>query len=70
MLKRNDDSKWAKYSDRMTSTMKMLGVLNRYVDSDFQDFDRVKNFEDDEYREKLKKLRSFSRDYLNLVIKG
>ena len=54
----------------MTSTMKMLGVLNRYVDSDFQDFDRVKNFEDDEYREKLKKLRSFSRDYLNLVIKG
>lgn len=70
VLKRNDDSKWAKYSDRMTSTMKMLGVLNRYVDSDFQDFDRVKNFEDDEYREKLKKLRSFSRDYLNLVIKG
>ena len=70
VLKRNDGSRWAKYSDRMTSTMKMLGVLDRYIDSDFKDFDGVKSFEDNEYREKLEKLRRLSQDYLNLVING
>ena len=34
VLDRSDTSKWAKYSDRMTSTLKMFGLYDRYVYAD------------------------------------
>ncbi len=34
VLKREDGGHWAKYADRMTSTLKMLGLENRYIGSE------------------------------------
>jgi hypothetical protein len=44
VLQRNDNSKWAIYSDRLTSTLTMFGVECQYIDPDFRDFDLIRHF--------------------------
>lgn len=45
VLDRTDKSKWAKYSDRMISTLKMFGLSNRYICNEADiDLDEVIEF--------------------------
>ena len=69
VLSRNDGSKWAKYSDRMTSTLKMLGMTDRYVDSDFRNFNQALVMDYSEYESILNKKREESLQYIDEILK-
>ena len=64
VLKRQDKGHWAKYSDRMTSTLKMLGLENRYIESSFAISNEWKNLDYREVNKILIKKRKISLEYL------
>lgn len=65
VLKREDKGHWAKYSDRMTSTLKMFGLENRYIGSDSVILDEWKTLDYSEVNKKLLEKRKESLKYLN-----
>lgn len=64
VLKREDGSHWAKYSDRMTSMLSMLGLEDRYIDSKAIIPDRFKYLDYGQINKKVEMKRSESFFYL------
>lgn len=68
VLEREDKNHWAKYSDRMTSTLDMFGLKDRYVDSSFTDFGRMRNLDYSFLEDKLEEKRRKSLEYLKKAL--
>ena len=69
VLDRTDKSKWAKYSDRMTSTLKMFGLSNRYICNQ-KDIDVDEVIEFDNVNKIIDEKRKDSMNYLVSALKG
>lgn len=68
VLNRTDSSNWAKYSDRMTSTLKMFGLSDRYIFADRMNANDLAKIDYDIVNQKINLKRKESRDYLNEII--
>lgn len=69
VLKREDAGHWAKYSDRMTSTLDMLGLRDRYVDSSTAIQRSICELDYSEINKILKRKREESLEYLGSSIR-
>lgn len=65
VLTRNDGQHWAKYSDRMTAQLDMLGIIERYHDSDRVLPDSFRNLDYTNISKKIEELRGQSVEYLH-----
>lgn len=70
VLDRKDNGHWAKYSDRMTSTLKMLGMENRYVSDEFRRLGQLKELDYTRYEAFIEEKRTASLQYLRSVLEG
>ena len=70
VLKREDGGHWAKYSDRMTSTLSMLGLEERYIDSNAIIPDKFNYLDYTTINDKLKIKRDESFSYLKNSLEG
>ena len=64
VLEREDKGHWAKYSDRMTSTLEKLDLQKHYVNSSFRDFQIAKEIDYAAINDKLEELKKLSLQYL------
>lgn len=64
VLDRTDASKWAKYSDRMTSTLEMFGLLDRYILADKKNTTELDTIDYQIVNKKIQTKRQESLDYL------
>lgn len=67
VLKRHDGSNWSRYSDRMTSTLDMFGLEERYIDDSFRDLEQLKKLDYEKYETTINKARKHSLDYINKI---
>ncbi len=70
VLTREDGLHWSKYSDRMTAQLDMLGIPERYHDSNLPMPDSFKNLNYSSISEKIACLRDKSLIYLQNAISG
>lgn len=70
VLKRNDGSNWSKYSDRMTSTLEMFNLTERYVDDSLTDIKWLKNLDYSKYEMYINERRISSLKYLDEILGG
>lgn len=70
VLKREDGSNWAKYSDRMTSTLEMFGLIDRYIDENSHDLSSYKYINYDNHENIISSKRLASLDYIDEVLNG
>ena len=70
VLDRTDASKWAKYSDRMTSTLDMFGLANRYIFANKMNAGDLAKIDYDIVNQKISLKRKESRDYLNEIVES
>lgn len=70
VLKRTDGSNWAKYSDRMTSTLEMFGLSERYIEDTAEDLSIYKNLDYNSYEEIISSKRLYSLDYIDSILDG
>lgn len=64
VLEREDKGHWAKYSDRMTSTLKMLGLEERYINHNSNIPDSFKQIDYNKVGSILQQKREESLEYL------
>ena len=64
VLERDDQNHWGKYSERMTSTLEMLGLEERYVNYSFHDFQSMKYLDYSSLDDILEEKRQYSLEYL------
>lgn len=70
VLERSDGTNWSKYSDRMTSTLEMFNLLERYVKADFRDIKIVKTLDYSVCEDIIQRKRKQSLDYINGILKN
>ncbi len=68
VLEREDGGHWAKYSDRMTSTLKMLGLEERYLSSRSTIPNRFKELDYSGIRQTIQQKRKESMEYLKYAL--
>lgn len=70
VLERSDGTNWSKYSDRMTSTLEMFNLLDRYVNADFRDIRAVKTMDYSACEAIIQSKREQSLDYINGILRN
>ncbi len=68
VLDRTDASKWAKYSDRMTSTLEMFGLTDRYLFANKTSTTELNTINYQIVNEKIQEKRRESLDYLCEIV--
>ena len=68
VLNRTDASNWAKYSDRMTSTLNMFGLADRYILANKMKVDNLAKIDYNLINKKICAKRNESRIYLNEIV--
>ena len=68
VLERRDGSKWAKQSDRMVSTLEMLGLADRYVNPEKIDMSKYLTLDYTKYEKKIESCRIESLNYLKTIL--
>ena len=68
VLQRNDGTNWSQYSDRMTSTLKMFGLEERYVRETGLNIDQYKELDYSGIEKVIQQKRDSSLMYLDKVI--
>lgn len=69
VLQRHDGSQWSKYSDRMTSTLEMFGLADRYIDDNFKQIEIFKELDYSKYEEIIDKRKEDSLTYISEILK-
>ena len=67
VLEREDKSVWARHSDRLTSTLDMLGLDERYVKDGFMDIELVEKLDYSAIRSIIDKKREESLEFLEEI---